>query len=75
MAARFRFDIETASASCPVCHVSALDITSYQQAGEWHAAHQRRCTPPAVRPAATVLQFPAGNRAAPSGTSKETHSG
>jgi hypothetical protein len=57
----FTFDFETGTASCRRCHLTEHDILTRDEAGQWHATHQRHCRPPqhpADRPGAAVLPFP-----------------
>ncbi|WP_165985912.1 hypothetical protein [Streptomyces sp. YIM 98790] len=63
MSGLFAFNLVTATATWRACHHSALDVNSYLQAGERHAAHQRHCTPPTARPAGKARTFPARRRA------------
>jgi hypothetical protein len=65
MSSLFSFDFETGTASCRRCHVTEHDVLTADDAGQWHAAHQRHCRPPhhpSDRPGARVLPFPRTSR-------------
>ncbi len=53
----YGYGFETRTATCRACYVSELDLLP-EEAGPWHAGHQRSCQgSPERGPEAVVLSF------------------